>query len=253
MLRRYPHLQRWEQTGDVLQTAVMRLHRSLRKVKPDSVRSFLGLATVEIRRTLIDLLRHHFGPHGAAAHHHSDFLPSARDADQGVLPGVPDHDDAAESLEAWTSFHEAMDSLPEDEREVMHLGWYGGMQQAEMADVLGVSVSTIKRRWYRARLHLRHRHGRSVAARCGVLGTVRESVTGRVAFRERPCIRGAKADVDGSAGPLRHAGRTNSGRTAGQTRLPARTGAGSVSGGGVRRLSRVGRGVQGRIGAVPSD
>jgi RNA polymerase sigma-70 factor (ECF subfamily) len=155
MLRRYPHLQRWEQTDDVLQTAVMRLHRSLRKVRPDSVRSFLGLATVEIRRTLIDLLRHHFGPHGAAAHHHTDFLDSVRDADQGVLTSVPDHDDAAESLEAWTSFHEAMDALPEDEREVMHLGWYGGMRQAEMADVLGISVSTIKRRWYRARLHLR--------------------------------------------------------------------------------------------------
>ena len=29
MLRRYPHVRRWEQTDDLLQAALMRLHRSL--------------------------------------------------------------------------------------------------------------------------------------------------------------------------------------------------------------------------------
>ena len=72
MLRRYPNLRRWEQTDDVFQNAAIRLHRSLKKVKPDSARSFYGLATVEIRRTLIDLCRHHFGPEGAAGKYQSD-------------------------------------------------------------------------------------------------------------------------------------------------------------------------------------
>ena len=71
MLRNYPHLHRWERTDDVFQTAVMRLHRSLTEVKPESVSQFFGLAATQIRRTLIDLVRHHFGPQGQAAQHES--------------------------------------------------------------------------------------------------------------------------------------------------------------------------------------
>lgn len=55
MLQAYPHLRRWEDTSDVFQTAVVRLHRSLSEVQPDSVKGFFGLATTQIRRTLIDL------------------------------------------------------------------------------------------------------------------------------------------------------------------------------------------------------
>ena len=78
MLRRYPNLRRWEQTDDVFQNAAIRLHRSLKKVKPDSARNFFGLATVEIRRTLIDLCRHHFGPEGAAGKYQSDIKGNRR-------------------------------------------------------------------------------------------------------------------------------------------------------------------------------
>lgn len=55
MLRNYPQLRRWEQTDDVFQNAVLRLHRSLADVQPQSVRDFFGLAATQIRRTLIDL------------------------------------------------------------------------------------------------------------------------------------------------------------------------------------------------------
>ena len=150
MLRRYSNLRRWEQTDDVFQNAAMRLHRSLKKVRPDSVRSFYGLATVEIRRTLIDLCRHHFGPQGAAGKYQSDLKGSD---DRGILQNEPDRHDL-DSLEMCSQFHEAVEKLPNDEREVMHLIWYGGMNQAEAAAVLGVSVPTVKRRWYRARLQL---------------------------------------------------------------------------------------------------
>ena len=72
MLRNYPYLRRWEQTDDVFQNAAMRLHQSLSEVKTDTVRNFFGLAVTQIRRTLIDLARHHFGPEGQGAKHHSD-------------------------------------------------------------------------------------------------------------------------------------------------------------------------------------
>jgi RNA polymerase sigma-70 factor (ECF subfamily) len=151
MLRRYTNLRRWEQTDDVFQDAAIRLHRSLKKVKPDSPRTFYGLATVEIRRTLIDLCRHHFGPEGTAGKYQSDI--KGDDENRSILQNEPDRDDPV-SLETWSHFHEAVERLPDEEREVAHLVWYGGMKQAEAAAVLGVSVPTIKRRWYRARLQL---------------------------------------------------------------------------------------------------
>jgi len=58
MFSRYPKLRRWEQTDDIFQNAMIRLHRSLVEVRPDSARAFLGLAAVQIRRTLLDLARH---------------------------------------------------------------------------------------------------------------------------------------------------------------------------------------------------
>ncbi len=78
MLRGYPHLQRWEQTDDVFQSAVLRLYRSLGDVRPESIGQFFGLATTQIRRTLIDLARHHFGPEGAAARHQSSIADQQR-------------------------------------------------------------------------------------------------------------------------------------------------------------------------------
>jgi hypothetical protein len=57
-------LRRWEQTDDVFQNAMLRLHRALAEVKPESVRHFFNLAMLVIRRTLCDLVKHHLGPHG---------------------------------------------------------------------------------------------------------------------------------------------------------------------------------------------
>src|ERR1700733_5961134 len=61
MLRRYPQVRRWEQTDDVLQAALVRLHRSLAEVRPESVRHLDNLAATQIRRELIDLARHYQG------------------------------------------------------------------------------------------------------------------------------------------------------------------------------------------------
>src|SRR5262245_13193854 len=68
MLRRFPRVQRWVQTDDVLQSALMRLLRALETVQPASVRDFFGLAAEQMRRELLDLARHFYGPHGAGTH-----------------------------------------------------------------------------------------------------------------------------------------------------------------------------------------
>ncbi len=154
MLRNYPRLHRWEETDDVFQEAVTRLHRALKDVHVDSARAFYGLAATQIRRTLIDLARHHFGPHGKHRLHHSDQAGRAADDSGGPLRQVSGKADQPESLEEWANFHEAVENLPEDEREVFEMVWYGDAQQQEIAELLDVSVPTVKRRWRAARLHL---------------------------------------------------------------------------------------------------
>jgi RNA polymerase sigma-70 factor (ECF subfamily) len=148
MLRRYPRLRRWEQTGDVLQNAVLRLYRSLAAIKPESPRQFYGLAAAQLRRELIDLGRHHFGPEGAAGKHlsddHSEMVANAAEAD-----GEPS------TLADWTEFHEMAHRLPEAEREVFDLLWYEGVSQKEAADLLNVTERTIKARWRSTKLILR--------------------------------------------------------------------------------------------------
>ena len=144
-----PGLQRWEQTDDVFQNAMLRLHRALESAELQSVRHFLNLATVQIRRELIDLGRKHFGPHGIGRNHHTDRQPG--DERGGTLHRL---ETRPTDLEEWTEFHERVQLLPDDEREVFDLLYYEGVSQEEAADLLGCSVRTVRRRWQDAKLLL---------------------------------------------------------------------------------------------------
>lgn len=152
MLGGYSRLRRWEETDDVLQNAMIRLHRSLADVKPASPRQFYGLAAIQIERTLIDLIRHHFGPEGAGANHHTDGEETREHG--GSVSQHADPWSEPESLEDWARFHEAIEKLPDEEREVFHLLWFDGLTQIEAACVLGITERTVRRRWYSARLLL---------------------------------------------------------------------------------------------------
>jgi len=148
MLRGYPGVQRWEGLEDVTQQAQVKLWRALQEIAPGSVGEFVGLAAVQMRRVLIDLARHHFGPEGAGRKHESP----APDTGPAAEPADTTND--VKRLAAWTAFHEQMDLLPAEEREVFELHWYQGLTHGDAAAVLGVSVDTIKRRWQSARLLL---------------------------------------------------------------------------------------------------
>ena len=54
------------------------------------------------------------------------------------------------ALAQWTELHQHIDALPDDEREVVGLLFYQGLSQAEAAELLGVSVRTVQRRWHSA-------------------------------------------------------------------------------------------------------
>jgi RNA polymerase sigma-70 factor (ECF subfamily) len=157
MLKDYRRLRRWEQTDDVLQNALVRLHRSLEDVAPPSLRDFYRLAALQIRRELIDLARHYFGPEGGGRRHHTNAAED--EAGRTLLPAYerPESVEEPETLAAWGKFHEQVGALPEEEREVFDLVWYQGLKHTEAAALLGVSARTVKRRWQAACLRLHER------------------------------------------------------------------------------------------------
>jgi RNA polymerase sigma factor (sigma-70 family) len=155
MLKDYRRVRRWEETADVVQNAVIRLDRTLRQVTPESLRDFYRLATLQIRRELIDLARHYFGPEGEGRRHQTQFR-----AQGSAVAGVSDpgysagQNSGVADLAAWTEFHEKVHALPDVEREVFDLVWYQGLPHTVAAELLGVSARTVKRRWQAACLHL---------------------------------------------------------------------------------------------------
>jgi len=151
MLKGYPKLRRWEQTDDVLQNAMLRLYRSLADVKPESVPQFFSFAATQIRRSLIDLARHHFGPQGQAAHYETDH-PKA--GEMGIVAQEVDRTIEPKTLDQWTAFHEQIDRLPEKDWQVFDLLWFHGLSQEKAASVLCVDVRTVKRHWQSAKMLL---------------------------------------------------------------------------------------------------
>src|SRR5579862_3031329 len=145
MLGDFQRVRRWAETDDVLQNALLRLVGAMRSVKPTNSRDFLALATLQIRRELIDLARRYYGPEGIGANHDSQ----GRDDSQKPLD-KSDVRHEPSSLAQWTELHEQIGALPEEEREVVGLLFYQGLAQAEAAELLSVSLRTVQRRWHDA-------------------------------------------------------------------------------------------------------
>lgn len=154
MLRKYPGVARWVETGDVLQTAALRLLRALEEVRPASTREFYALAAVQLRRELLDLARHYGGPHG-----HGRNYQSSPSGPVGASSADPPMTDADADLDRWTRFHEAVEGLPAEERETVGLMFYHGWTQAQVAELMVVTERTVQRWWRAAIQKLRDQVG----------------------------------------------------------------------------------------------
>jgi RNA polymerase sigma-70 factor (ECF subfamily) len=151
MLRNYPAVGRWEETGDLLHNTVPRLLRALREVEPTSVRDFFGLAAEQMRRELLDLARRHHARRMQGLSRAMDMAGSDSDA---AVPDPPDVAEDPEELEKWCAFHEAVERLPVEEREVVGLIYYHGWRQTEVAEHLCMSKRNVQRHWRSAMLTL---------------------------------------------------------------------------------------------------
>ena len=157
MLARFPRVRRWEETDDLFQNAALRLHRTLGQMRLTEPRSVLALAATELRRELLDLARKHAGPRSYAANHGTNVI-AGTDRDAGAR-----HVDRAasvdEPLDRWSAFHDAVESLDGEHRDVFHMVWYLGCDQRTIAAALGCSTRTVKTRWREAREAVRRRLG----------------------------------------------------------------------------------------------
>jgi len=103
-----------------------RLYETLFKVPIKDTRHFYQIASVEIRRELIDLCR------------------------TGKSSGNSE-------LQQLAEFYDCVDGLPTRQREVFELIWFHEMSRGEVAELLGAEVAEIKRLWRSARLTLHDR------------------------------------------------------------------------------------------------
>jgi RNA polymerase sigma factor (sigma-70 family) len=135
LYRSYPRLTRPPlnlQPDEMLGAVVERLLKALRELRPATARQFFALACRHMRWELGDMARR------------LDKQPAAGELrDEEVAA-------PASSASGLTSdgrrILEAIEDLPEGEREAFDLVRIQGMSQAEAAQVLGVSVMTVNRR-----------------------------------------------------------------------------------------------------------
>ena len=152
MLSDFPGMRRWEGTGDICNAAAMRLLSALEARPPDDTLHFFRLAAMQIRRELIDLARHY--------KNRPDLIPLSPPGGGSDSDGPVDLDPAdgtsrdPSRLGSWADLHEAIGRLPDKPRAVCELLWYQGLSQAEVAQLLGVCVKTVKNHWMEARLRL---------------------------------------------------------------------------------------------------
>jgi RNA polymerase sigma-70 factor (ECF subfamily) len=131
----YPRLTRPPvnlQPDEMLGAIVARLLNAMREVRPQNVRQFFGLANRHLRWELNDMARRL--DRECAAVQLDENAVAAQESSGPVI-----------SVKTRRML-DAIDALPEAEREVFELLRIQGMSYVETAQVLGVSESTVHRR-----------------------------------------------------------------------------------------------------------
>jgi RNA polymerase sigma-70 factor (ECF subfamily) len=135
LYRSYPRLTQPPlnmQAEELLGAVTERLLKAMRAARPETVRQFFALANQHMRWELNDLARR-LDEQPSAVGLKTDLVPAPSSSASGLSPN-------------GRRMLEAIDSLPDDEREVFGLVRIQGMTHTETARLLGVSAVTVKRR-----------------------------------------------------------------------------------------------------------
>jgi RNA polymerase sigma-70 factor (ECF subfamily) len=143
LFRSYPRLTRPPlnlQTEEMLGAVVDRLLKALREVRPTTVRQFFALANQHIRWELNDFARR-LDRRSPVVGLRDDLVPSPDDSGSQLSPTA-------------LRMLDAIETLPDDEREVFSLVRIQGLEHGEVAALLGVAEKTVQRRLQRSLLLL---------------------------------------------------------------------------------------------------
>jgi RNA polymerase sigma factor (sigma-70 family) len=143
LVRSYPRLARPPlnlEPEELLSAVVDRLLRALREIRPTNVRQFFALANRHMRWELNDLARR------------LDKEKAAVELNEALVES-PASDDSELSPNARRIL-DAVEGLPDEEREAFDLIRIQDLSQPEAAKMLGISESTLRRRLQRGLLLL---------------------------------------------------------------------------------------------------
>ena len=124
------------QVDELLGAVVERLLKALRDARPRTVRQLFALANQHMRWELNDLARR-LDEQPVAVDLREELVPSPVSSSSGLTP------DGLRMLQA-------IEALPEDERETFGLVRIQGLTQSEAAEILGVTIRTVRRRLNRS-------------------------------------------------------------------------------------------------------
>ncbi len=120
------------QVDELLGAVAERLLKAMREVRPGTVRQFFALANQHMRWELNDLARR-LDNQPAAVELRDGLANVCNSSESGLTPN-------------GLRMLDAIAELPEAEREAFDLVRVQGLTQAEAAQLLGVSLATVKRR-----------------------------------------------------------------------------------------------------------
>jgi RNA polymerase sigma factor (sigma-70 family) len=147
-LRRFPHVRAEEQTTDITNETLVRLLAALREVAPPTTLDLTRFLAAIIRRVLLDRAK-------AVSRR---LLPTAPPGAE--VAWSPEDTDHPMDDDLMAAFHEYVEALPADEKALFDLLYYRGLTTAAAAEALGLSPTTLKREWVKARLRVCEKLGR---------------------------------------------------------------------------------------------
>lgn len=139
-------------TDDILQEALIRLHRSLREDCPTTLVHFLRLSALHIRRILVDIARSldltNRPPEVGLT---EPMIVDSRTGD--VIRDHPESGPSPHALtvcsETWQRFYQAVSEFEDREREVFDAVWIHRLSFRETADLIGITRQAVMARWYK--------------------------------------------------------------------------------------------------------
>jgi RNA polymerase sigma factor (sigma-70 family) len=144
----FPALHGRHDLESVVSEVWMRLVSALEKTQPETVDGFFGLVFLKVRQVLLDMAQNQRRLDARQGQGQSPADGSGSDTLAGLDQADTTHDPGR--LAVLTEFHEQIEKLPEDQRRIFELHYYGDFSQAEIAQTLGVPRKQVSRLWLTA-------------------------------------------------------------------------------------------------------